>query len=49
LDECCDMVKALHRVEIEVILDVIYNHTAEGNHAGPTRCYRDLENGVYYT
>jgi isoamylase len=47
-DEFCVMVKALHRAGIEVILDVVYNHTAEGNHVGPTLCYRGLENGVYY-
>jgi glycogen operon protein len=48
IDEFRDMVKALHRVGIEVILDVVFNHTAEGNHAGPTLCYRGLENGAYY-
>ena len=48
LDEFRDMVKALHRAGIEVILDVVYNHTAEGNHEGPTLCYRGLENGAYY-
>jgi glycogen operon protein len=48
LDEFRDMVKALHREGIEVILDVVYNHTAEGNHEGPTLCYRGLENGAYY-
>ena len=48
IDEFRDMVKALHRAGIEVILDVVFNHTAEGNHAGPTLCYRGLENGVYY-
>ena len=36
-----DMVKALHRAGIEVILDVVFNHTAEGNHEGPTLCYRE--------
>ncbi len=49
LDEFRDMVKALHRAGIEVILDVVYNHTAEGNHDGPTICFRGLENSVYYT
>jgi isoamylase len=48
LDEFRDMVKALHRAGIEVILDVVYNHTAEGNQDGPTFCYRGLENGAYY-
>jgi glycogen operon protein len=43
-----DMVKALHRAGIEVILDVVYNHTAEGDHTGPTVCYRGLENSAYY-
>ena len=48
LDEFRDMVKALHREGIEVILDVVFNHTAEGNHNGPTLCFKGLENGVYY-
>jgi isoamylase len=48
LDEFRDMVKALHREGIEVILDVVFNHTAEGNEQGPTLCFRGLENGVYY-
>jgi len=48
LDEFRDMVKALHRVGIEVILDVVYNHTAEGNENGPTVCYRGLANETYY-
>ena len=48
LDEFRDMVKALHRADIEVILDVVLNHTAEGDHEGPTLCYRGLENEVYY-
>jgi isoamylase len=43
-----DMVKAFHRAGLEVILDVVYNHTAEGNHAGPTLCFRGLDNAVYY-
>lgn len=42
------MVKALHRVGIEVILDVVYNHTAEGNHLGPTLCFRGIDNVSYY-
>lgn len=48
LDEFRDMVKALHRANIEVILDVVYNHTAEGDHKGPTFCFRGLENETYY-
>ncbi len=48
VDEFRDMVKALHRAGIEVILDVIYNHTAEGDHQGPTLCFRGLGNTVYY-
>lgn len=48
VDEFRDMVKALHRAGIEVILDVVYNHTAEGNQDGPTLCYRGLENSAYY-
>jgi glycogen operon protein len=48
VDEFRDMVKALHRAGIEVILDVVYNHTTEGNHEGPTLCYRGLDNGTYY-
>jgi glycogen operon protein len=43
-----DMVKALHRAGIEVILDVVYNHTAEGNQNGPTLSFRGLDNGMYY-
>jgi glycogen operon protein len=42
------MVKVLHRAGIEVILDVVYNHTAEGNHLGPTLCFRGLDNSSYY-
>jgi glycogen operon protein len=42
------MVKALHRAGIEVILDVVYNHTAEGNHLGPTLCFRGFQNDAYY-
>ena len=43
-----DMVKALHRAGLEVILDVVFNHTAEGNHNGPTLSFRGLENDAYY-
>jgi glycogen operon protein len=42
------MVKALHRAGIEVILDVVYNHTAEGDEGGPTLGFRGLDNAVYY-
>jgi isoamylase len=42
------MVKALHRAGIEVILDVVYNHTAEGNHLGPTLSFRGVDNESYY-
>jgi glycogen operon protein len=48
VDEFRDMVKALHRAGIEVILDVVFNHTAEGNHHGPTLSFRGWENGTYY-
>jgi glycogen operon protein len=48
LDEFRDMVKALHRAGIEVILDVVYNHTTEGDERGPTLSLRGLENPVYY-
>jgi isoamylase len=42
------MVKSLHSVGIEVILDVVYNHTAEGNHLGPTLSFRGIDNASYY-
>ena len=42
------MVKALHRAGIEVILDVVYNHTAEGNHLGPTFNFKGIDNATYY-
>jgi isoamylase len=42
------MVKALHRAGIEVILDVVYNHTAEGNHLGPLLAFRGIDNESYY-
>jgi isoamylase len=48
VDEFRDMVKALHRAGIEVILDVVFNHTAEGNHSGPTLSFRGLDNNAYY-
>jgi isoamylase len=42
------MVKQMHRAGIEVILDVVYNHTAEGNHLGPTLSFRGIDNHAYY-
>ena len=42
------MVRELHRADIEVILDVVYNHTAEGNHLGPTLAFRGIDNAAYY-
>jgi glycogen operon protein len=42
------MVRALHEADIEVILDVVYNHTAEGNHLGPTLSMRGIDNNAYY-
>ena len=48
LREFKGMVKALHRAGIEVILDVVYNHTAEGNHLGPMLSFRGVDNAAYY-
>jgi isoamylase len=48
IDEFRDMVKALHRAGIEVILDVVFNHTAEGDEEGPTLSLRGLANDAYY-
>jgi glycogen operon protein len=42
------MVRALHRAGLEVILDVVYNHTGEGNQLGPTVCFRGIDNAAYY-
>ena len=42
------MVKALHAAGIEVILDVVYNHTCEGNHLGPTLSLKGIDNASYY-
>ena len=42
------MVRSLHDAGMEVILDVVYNHTAEGNHLGPTLCFRGIDNQAYY-
>jgi glycogen operon protein len=48
VSEFKQMVRALHQAGIEVILDVVFNHTAEGNERGPTLCFKGLENRVYY-
>jgi isoamylase len=48
LREFKGMVKALHRAGIEVILDVVYNHTAEGNHLGPMLAFKGVDNASYY-
>ena len=48
VNEFKQMVKALHQAGIEVILDVVYNHTAEGNEQGPNLSFKGLENSVYY-
>ncbi|WP_127500789.1 glycogen debranching protein GlgX [Actinoplanes solisilvae] len=48
VQEFKSMVKALHKADIEVILDVVYNHTAEGNHLGPTLSFRGIDNPAYY-
>jgi len=48
LDEFRDLVKALHRADIEVILDVVFNHSAEGDDRGPTLSFRGLDNRAYY-
>jgi isoamylase len=48
VQEFKQMVKALHAEGIEVILDVVYNHTAEGNHMGPTLSFRGIDNASYY-
>ncbi len=48
VNEFKTMVKTLHAAGIEVILDVVYNHTAEGNHLGPTLSFRGIDNRVYY-
>jgi glycogen operon protein len=48
LNEFKTMVKTLHVAGIEVLLDVVYNHTAEGNHLGPTLSFRGIDNRVYY-
>ncbi|WP_338461297.1 glycogen debranching protein GlgX [Synechococcus elongatus IITB7] len=48
VDEFRDLVKALHKAGIEVILDVVFNHTAEGNEDGPTLSFKGLANSTYY-
>jgi isoamylase len=48
VQEFKSMVRALHEAGIEVILDVVYNHTAEGNHLGPTLSFRGIDNPAYY-
>jgi len=48
VSEFKEMVKALHRAGIEVILDVVYNHTAEGNHLGPMLAFKGIDNRSYY-
>ncbi len=48
VSEFKSMVKTLHRAGLEVILDVVYNHTGEGNHRGPTLSLRGIDNSVYY-
>jgi len=48
VNEFRDLVKALHRADIEVILDVVFNHTAEGDERGPTLSWRGLDNEAYY-
>lgn len=49
IDEFKSMVKTFHENNLEVILDVVYNHTGEGNQLGPTLCYRGIDNETYYT
>ena len=48
VDEFKEMVKALHQAGIEVLLDVVFNHTAEGDETGPTFSFRGLDNSIYY-
>ena len=48
VDEFKSMVKSLHAAGLEVILDVVYNHTAEGNHLGPTLSFKGIDNASYY-
>ena len=48
LDEFRSLVRELHRAGIEIILDVVFNHTSEGNELGPTLCFKGIDNAVYY-
>jgi len=48
VNEFREMVRELHKADIEVILDIVFNHTSEGNELGPTLCFRGLDNDVYY-
>ena len=48
VDEFRQMVRALHAAGLEVIIDVVFNHTAEGNEWGPTLCFRGIDNAAYY-
>nr|WP_125037724.1 glycogen debranching protein GlgX [Nocardioides sp. LS1] len=48
VQEFKSLVKSMHAAGIEVILDVVYNHTAEGNHLGPTLSFKGIDNGAYY-
>jgi len=48
VNEFRQMVKALHAAGLEVILDVVYNHSCEGNHLGPTLCFKGIDNRSYY-
>ena len=48
INEFRDMVKALHKADIEVILDVVFNHTSEGNHNGPTINFKGISNSIFY-
>lgn len=47
-NECREMIKALHQADIEVVLDVVYNHTGEGDHTGPNFSYKGIDNSTYY-
>ncbi len=47
-NELCELIKELHKNDIEVILDVVFNHTAEGNERGPSFCFKGFDNKVYY-
>jgi glycogen operon protein len=47
-NEVREMIKALHQADIEVVLDVVYNHTSEGDHTGPVYSYKGIDNSTYY-